>query len=49
MKLFTAAMVCVAMSANIGFAQTNVALGKSVTLNGASFFTDGWVGGLALV
>ena len=45
-KLLLAAMVSVAIGANVGFAQTNVALGKPVTLNGAPFFTDGWGGGL---
>jgi len=40
--------MCVAFGAGVSFAgpTTNVALNANVTLNGGSFFTNGWGGGL---
>jgi hypothetical protein len=50
LKRISVIVMCAALGAGVSFAgpTTNVALNANVTLNGGSFFTGGWGGGLVV-
>jgi len=50
LKRISVIVMCAALGANVSVAgpTTNVALNANVTLNGGSFFTGGWGGGLTV-
>jgi hypothetical protein len=50
LKRISVIVMCAALGAGVSFAgpTTNVALNATVTLNGGSFFTGGWGGGLVV-